>query len=333
MRAFGAKLNPSRGAGALASISSSAYGRSPAYRRIHGTAQRLSDSPPGLATSQIRRDSPLTSPLLIRSSLQPQDILSRTSVLYSRHFHSRSRLAQEQKGKDDVKAKTPAEEAQKRPESAEEASSGKTQPEEPKPESEAKFSSENGEQKGEEAKEGEQKDGEAKKDTPPPPPPPHGDKTPWQVFTETLASEFKASKDWNESTKALSSGMNDFTQNETIQKMRSGYNAASDAASSTTSAALKSAGRTVGSAAAWTWDTPVVKGVRKGVNAAGSGIEKATRPMRETEAYKNVRDVIDDGSSSRYGGWVEKEERRKKRERMEAKHGRRSMEQMEEDPK
>jgi import inner membrane translocase subunit TIM44 len=27
-----------------------------------------------------------------------------------------------------------------------------------------------------------------------------------------------------------------------------------------------------------------------------------------------VKEIIDDGSSSRYGGWVEKEERRKKRE-------------------
>jgi import inner membrane translocase subunit TIM44 len=60
-----------------------------------------------------------------------------------------------------------------------------------------------------------------------------------------------------------------------------------------------------------------VKGVRKGVNATGEGLEKATRPVRETEAYKSVKDAIDDGSSSRYGGWVEKEERRKQRQRRE----------------
>jgi import inner membrane translocase subunit TIM44 len=55
------------------------------------------------------------------------------------------------------------------------------------------------------------------------------------------------------------------------------------------------------------------------VNATGSLIEKGTRPIRETEAYKNVKNVIDDGSSSRYGGWVEKEERRKERELRELK--------------
>ena len=34
-----------------------------------------------------------------------------------------------------------------------------------------------------------------------PPPPPHGNKSPWTVFKETLSSEFKASSEWNESTK------------------------------------------------------------------------------------------------------------------------------------
>jgi import inner membrane translocase subunit TIM44 len=75
------------------------------------------------------------------------------------------------------------------------------------------------------------------------------------------------------------------------------------------------------------------------VNATGSGIEKATRPVRETDAYKTavggVKDAIDDGSSSRYGGWIEKEERRRQRqlrEEMEAKSGRRRTGPMVEDP-
>lgn len=82
-----------------------------------------------------------------------------------------------------------------------------------------------------------------------------------------------------------------------------------------------------------------MKGLRKGVNATGTGIEKVTRPVRETEAYKTamggVKDAIDDGSSSRYGGWVEKEERRKQRqlrEEMATQSGRRT-EPIVEDPK
>jgi len=184
---------------------------------------------------------------------------------------------------------------------------------------------------------------EQRKKEPPPPPPPHGDKTPWQVFTETLQTEFKASKEWNESTKALASSAHQFTESESVKRARAAYTAASGAATSKTSEAIRSTGKALGQGAAWTWDTPVVKGVRAGVTATGRGIEKATRPVRETEVYKTavggVKDVIDDGSSSRYGGWVEKEERRKQRELRELNEARASgrvgkrAEKIEEDPK
>lgn len=161
-------------------------------------------------------------------------------------------------------------------------------------------------------------DSKEKQKAEPPPPPPHGDKTPWQVFRETLSHEFQASKEWNESTKALASSAHQFTENESVKRARAAYTAASGAASSTTSSALKGTGKVLGKGAAWTWDTSVVKGVRSGVAATGRGIEKATRPVRETNVYKTtmggVKEVIDDGSSSRYGGWIEKEERRKQRE-------------------
>ncbi|KAI9674817.1 MAG: protein translocase subunit [Caeruleum heppii] len=187
----------------------------------------------------------------------------------------------------------------------------------------------------------EKKEKEEKKEEPPPPPP-HGNKTPWQVFTETLKTEFQASKEWNESTKALASSANQFTESESVKRARAAYSAASDAASSTTGSALRGTGRALGKGAAWTWETPVVKGVRAGVNITGQVIEKGTRPVRETQAYKTavggVKDVIDDGSSSRYGGWVEKEERRKKRELREFNEARaggrsgRPTEKAEEDP-
>ena len=167
-----------------------------------------------------------------------------------------------------------------------------------------------GDEKTEEKTEGADK--EKKEDLPPPPP--HGDKTPWQVFMETMQSEFKQSKEWEESTKALAQGAHDFTESESVQKARKAYEATSGAISQTTGKVLKTTATAVGKGATWTWETPVMKGVRKGANVTGEVLDKATKPIRETEAYKNVKDVIDDGSSSRYGGWVEKEERRKRRE-------------------
>lgn len=198
--------------------------------------------------------------------------------------------------------------------------------------------SDKGQESKEESKEEPKEEG--KKEAPPPPPP-HGDKTPWQVFRDTLQAEFKASKEWNESTKALASSAHQFTESESVKRARAAYEAASGAASSKTSSALKTTGQAIGKSAAWTWNTPVVKGFRQGVVATGSGIEKITRPVRETEAYKTavggVKEAIDDGSSSRYGGWIEKEERRKQRklrEQMEAQSGRSAkVEKVVEDPK
>jgi import inner membrane translocase subunit TIM44 len=152
-----------------------------------------------------------------------------------------------------------------------------------------------------------------------PPPPKHGNKTPWQVFQETLSSEFKQSKEWNEGTQQLSGSIHDFTENPNVQKARAAYEKSTGAISSAAGNTIKTTAGAIGKSAAWTWDTSVVKGIRYGAGAVGSGLEKATRPVRETEAFKNVKEVIDDGSSMRYGGWVEKEERRKRREAREAK--------------
>lgn len=262
----------------------------------------------------------------------PQDILFPASSAYARHFHARpAQFQQAQKNvKDGVKDQPEPEPTHQQPASESTAGEKKAEAEGKEGESQEKKADEEGEQK-----EGSE-EGEKKKKEEPPPPPKHGDKSPWQVFTETLKSEFQASKEWNESTKQLSAGVNDFTQNPRVQKARSTYNQVTDAASTKTAEALKTTGRAIGSGAAWTWDTTPVKGVRKVANVTGSGIEYVTRPVRESKAFKAVKETVDDGSSSRYGGWVEKEERRKRRElrelnELERTGGKRS-EPMEENP-
>jgi len=188
---------------------------------------------------------------------------------------------------------------------------------------------------GEDSSEGKKEqegEGEKKKEEQKASPPPHGDKSPWQVFTDTLKTEFKASKEWNDSTKQLAGSVQEFQESEAVRRAR----IASEAVSSTTGKVLKGTGKAIGQSAAWTWDTLPVKGVRASVNATGRGLEKVTRPVRQTEAFKSVAEVIDDGSSSRYGGWIDKEQRKKLREAREAKEiaeGRRAplREKMEED--
>lgn len=271
--------------------------------RSHAPAVRVASqgSRPISYFTAIKLNAQASRTLLHSTPLPVSQLVSPFALPLTRSFHSANALFQQQ------------------------------QKEEKKSDQAKSESEEGGKKEEQEGEEGEKK--EKKEEAPPPP---HGDKSPWQVFRDTLQTEFRASKEWNDSTKALASSAHQFTENENIKKARAAYEAASGAATTRTGAALKSTGQVIGKSAAWTWNTGVVRGVRKGVNATGSGLEKATRPVRETEAYKSVKDAIDDGSSSRYGGWVEKEERRKQRQMREAqelKAGKRRAERLEEDPK
>lgn len=255
---------------------------------------------------------PLHQQPLLRSTL-PASAVRLHSLSHNntrRSFHAS--VGSRQKQVDEKEAKAPPE-----------TKAGETKAGEETKESEAKEESKEEakeEKEGDEKAEGKQK--EKKEDLPPPPP--HGDKTPWQVFVDTMQTELKQSKEWNESTKALASSATEFVESESVRKARQAYEATSGAVSSTASKAVKTTAGAIGKGAVWTWETPVMKGVRKGANKTGEVLDKATKPIRETEAYKNVKDVIDDGSSSRYGGWVDKEERKRRRElraEMDKKNG------------
>lgn len=214
-----------------------------------------------------------------------------------RSFHSSSLLRQQAQKQNQ---ETPQEEVKDPPRTAQETSETKDQ---------AKDETDSKQKDGEE---GESK--QEKKDAPPPPP--HGDKTPWQVFRDTFSTELKASKEWNESTKQLAGEVADLRESEGVKKASEAYDKTFGAAGR----GAQTAAKAVGTGAAWTWETPVVQGVRKGVNATGRGIDQVTKPIRETEAFKKVTEAIDDGSSARYGGWAEKEERRARRLARDAKN-------------
>lgn len=322
-----------RGGGATSTILSQ-YGRSPAYRRISFLQNSVGRRPPTYAC-RITTTPASQTPLSLRSTILADDHLSRIASLAARHFHQNPPLFQQTKPDDEVKDPPRSGEAagdtssdSARSSSGESGSSS---------ESSSESSSGKSDQDGQSEDEGkeESKEETKKKEAPPPP---HGGKSPLQVFMDTLRSEFKESKEWNEGTKQLASGYNEFTQNPNLKKARSAYSTGADAVTSTTGKALRGTGRVVGQSAAWTWDTLPVKAMRTTANATGRGMEKITRPLRETETFKSMSDVVDDGSSSRYGGWAEKEQRRKRREAREMQDatssGRpvRRAEKIEEDP-
>lgn len=288
------------------------YGRSPAYRRLASQLSQRS-SRPGAALLQTVLPSTVLSPL--RSPFLPAELrFGAAPSVHSRLFHLTGRVHQDK----------PTEPKPSNPADTEAETKSAESEAKPEEEQSKKAEDEGGEK--EEGKEDKEKQGDEAA------PPPHGDKTPWQVFTETMSTEFQKSKEWNESTKQIGAAAHQFSESESVRRAREAYEKSTGAVSSGASRAVKSTASTIGKGAAWTWDTSVVKGVRKAANVTGSAVDKATKPIRDTEAYKNVKNVIDDGSSSRYGGWVEKEERRKKRELMEQQRGGPLGQVMEEDP-
>lgn len=295
-------------------VSSQPYGRSPAFRRL--LSNRSSPPSHGASIKTSETSAPL---LLLRSQFLPSTLRPVVSS-QSRSFHITSHRQQDVKS--ETKAESKAQTESAKAEGAAEEGQAQTE-EDPKEEGNEKKAE--GEESGGETK------NEKKEDLPPPPP--HGDKTPWQVFMETMQTEFKASKEWNDSTKQLAQGATDFVESESVRRAREAYEKTTGAVSSTAGAVLKNTAGAVGKGAAWTWDTSVMKGVRKAANVTGEALDKTTKPIRDTEAFKSVKSVIDDGSSSRYGGWVDKEERKRQRELREQMEGFKKHEVIEEDPK
>ncbi|KAF4964714.1 hypothetical protein FSARC_7421 [Fusarium sarcochroum] len=324
MNSLARKTASSELAMSRASAHVSSASRSPAYRRL---ASQLSQnaSRDGTRSQGSMLSGSVRSPL--RSPFVPAELrFSPTYTAQSRLFHLSSRLHQEKpQTEQKPSAAAPTDAKEKKPADAE--SEAKPEEEQSKKTEEGE-KGENGDKEGKEEGEGEGKDKKKEDATPPPP---HGDKTPWQVFMETMNTEFQKSSEWNESTKQIAASANQFAESEGVRRAREAYEKSTGAVSSTLGKGAKVTAGAIGKGASWTWDTQVVKGVRKAANVTGDAVDKATQPIRNTEAYKNVKDVIDDGSSSRYGGWVEKEERRKRREALDKQRGYKAPEAVEED--
>lgn len=74
-------------------------------------------------------------------------------------------------------------------------------------------------------------------------------------------------------------------------------------------------------------DSEVLKAIARATNSVSAFADRATAPIRDTEAYKaiaaSVEEAFDDasGSALRYGGYTEKETRRRRREQRALKAG------------
>lgn len=141
-----------------------------------------------------------------------------------------------------------------------------------------------------------------------------GQQSPLKVFFDTFKKEVKASNELKDNIKALQDETGRMAELESFKRAKEAYAKSQKGALAMGKVAKKTA-ETVGDAAAAAWDSPVGKGVRTGVNAATDAADKAFEPVRKTQVYKDVSDVIDDGSLSLYGGYMTKEKRRELRDK------------------
>lgn len=143
-----------------------------------------------------------------------------------------------------------------------------------------------------------------------------------QVFLDTFKQEWSKSKQLQDDIKALQDETGRMAESAAYKRAKDALDKAKSgttAASSVTGKGIKMAGRVVGGAASQAWDSSLMKHTRSAVGKTADSVDKATEPLRKTELYKNLKEVIDDGSSIRYGGYEEKEQRRQRRLAEEAK--------------
>lgn len=136
--------------------------------------------------------------------------------------------------------------------------------------------------------------------------------SPLKVFFDTFKAEVKKSNELQQNIKALQDETGRVADSDAFKKAKEAFDKAQKGSSAAGKVARKTA-EAVGGAAVKAWDSPVGKGVRTTVRTSADAADRAFEPVRKTQVYKDMSDVIDDGSSTSYGGFLTKEERERLR--------------------
>lgn len=138
--------------------------------------------------------------------------------------------------------------------------------------------------------------------------------SPMKVFFDTFRQEVKKSAELKENIKALQDESGRMAESEAFKRAKEAYAKAQKGSSAAGVVVKKTAGA-VGDVAQKAWESPVGKGVRTTVRVSAEAADKAFEPVRKTQIYKDVSEVIDDGSSTAYGGFLTKEQRQALRQK------------------
>ncbi|KAL7421387.1 protein translocase subunit [Cryptotrichosporon argae] len=162
--------------------------------------------------------------------------------------------------------------------------------------------------------------------------------SPFAVFARVFREEISKNDAWQSNVKQLQGDVDKLADSAALKRARDAYervritnmmkeNPRLQAAAEDLKRAGVSVSEAVNRALA---DSEVLRAIARASAAAGDYVASATQPVRETATYKaiaaSVEEAFEDtaGIGSRYGGYEDRDERRRKRERRAAKAGRKT---------
>ncbi|KGB76097.1 import inner membrane translocase subunit tim44 [Cryptococcus deuterogattii 99/473] len=171
-------------------------------------------------------------------------------------------------------------------------------------------------------------------------------RSPWAVFTQVLKEEIEKNKGWQDNVKQLQGDVDKFADSAAMKKAKDVYEKTrltnlikNNPRIQSAVGDLHKAGISVHDAVQHALaDSEVLKAISAATNRFVSAASSATAPIRDTKAYKLMAESLEEafedesGVGSRYGGYEEKEARRKKREMRAKKAGRTAIKRVEENP-
>ncbi|CAE6402600.1 unnamed protein product [Rhizoctonia solani] len=156
-------------------------------------------------------------------------------------------------------------------------------------------------------------------------------KSPFQTFVDVLKEEIQKNRELQQNVKQLQGDVDKFQDSEAMKRARDMYERARAKNPKLQAAAeeLRKNGikisDAVGEAVRSLEASGFYQGITRATAAVSSAVATSTEPIRNTEAYKAISEAVaealDDSGASRYGGYEEKDVRRKLREKRLAKAG------------
>ncbi|KAH3684026.1 hypothetical protein WICPIJ_004998 [Wickerhamomyces pijperi] len=139
-------------------------------------------------------------------------------------------------------------------------------------------------------------------------------KSPLGIFIDTFKQEWKKSKDLQDNIKALQDETGKIGESDAYKKAREAYQKAQKS-TTVLGKTIKDTGEVIEKVAIDAWDSKTGQYTRQVIERTAESVDKVVEPVRNTKIYKDVSEVFDESSVSKYGGFEEKEERRLRRER------------------